>query len=66
MIAIRETGPLSVRCILQGAKAKPHTILEKSIKDSSLRRGYGDQAANMLAGRGERTASGDKHTEQYT
>ncbi len=35
-IAIRETGTLSIERIKQGAKAKPHTILEKSIKESSL------------------------------
>lgn len=43
-IAIRETGGLSIKRIAQGAKAKPHTILEKSIKASSLKDKYGDGA----------------------
>jgi len=49
VIAVRETGPLSVKRIKEGAKAKPHTILEKSIKESSLASGYGEQAQEMLA-----------------
>lgn len=49
VIGVRETGPLSVKRIKQGAKAKPHTILEKSIKGSSLAKGYGDNAPAMLA-----------------
>jgi hypothetical protein len=47
-IAIRETGPLSIKRIAQGAKAKPHTILEKSIKESSLKKGYANQAKTIL------------------
>ncbi|BDA66013.1 hypothetical protein RIVM261_085800 [Rivularia sp. IAM M-261] len=47
-IAIRETGPLSIKRIAQGAKAKPHTILEKSIKESSLKKGYEDEAKDIL------------------
>ncbi|MFJ2863878.1 hypothetical protein [Kitasatospora sp. NPDC087314] len=40
-IAIRETGEYSIRRIAEGAKAKPHTILEKSIKPASIVRKYG-------------------------
>ncbi|MBT2411711.1 hypothetical protein J7I94_14235 [Streptomyces sp. ISL-12] len=40
-IAVRETGEHSIRRIAEGAKAKPHDILEKSIKPSSVRRAYG-------------------------
>lgn len=40
-ISIRETGGLSVKRIAEGAKAKPHTILEKSIKESSMVKAYG-------------------------
>ncbi|QLE45116.1 hypothetical protein FD723_32765 (plasmid) [Nostoc sp. C052] len=47
-IAIRETGPLSIRRIAEGAKAKPHTILEKSIKESSVKKGYNNQAQEVL------------------
>lgn len=53
-IAIRETGTLSIKRIVQGAKAKPHTILEKSIKTSSLKdiykgEGEAEQAEQKLA-----------------
>ncbi|MFE6054074.1 hypothetical protein ACFQ6N_25255 [Kitasatospora sp. NPDC056446] len=40
-IAVRETGEYSIRRIAEGAKPKPHTILEKSIKPSSVRSRYG-------------------------
>ncbi|MFD5462832.1 hypothetical protein ACFWIQ_08375 [Kitasatospora sp. NPDC127059] len=40
-IAIRETGEYSIRRIAEGAKAKPHTILEKSIKPGSVEKKYG-------------------------
>ncbi|MFG3228061.1 hypothetical protein ACGF07_25210 [Kitasatospora sp. NPDC048194] len=40
-IAIRETGAFSIRRIAEGAKAKPHTILEKSIKPGSVEKKYG-------------------------
>ena len=42
--SIRETGALSINRIQQGAKPKPHSILEKSIKESSLAKAYGQQA----------------------
>lgn len=41
-IAVRETGEYSIRRIEEGAKAKPHTILEKSIKPASVDKKYGD------------------------
>lgn len=40
VVAIRETGTLSIKRIKEGAKAKPHTILEKSIKPSSINGKY--------------------------
>ncbi|MFF2073536.1 hypothetical protein ACFVXG_02140 [Kitasatospora sp. NPDC058162] len=40
-IAVRETGEYSIRRIADGAKAKPHTILEKSIKPASVGKKYG-------------------------
>ncbi|NUP42948.1 MAG: hypothetical protein HOY76_39495 [Streptomyces sp.] len=40
-IAVRETGAYSIRRIAEGAKPKPHTILEKSIKPSSVEKKYG-------------------------
>ncbi len=42
-IAIRETGKHSIKRIGEGAKAKPHTILEKSIKESSIKNVYGEE-----------------------
>ncbi len=36
IFSIRDTGKLSLDRIQEGAKPKPHTILEKSIKESSL------------------------------
>jgi len=48
VIAIRETGPLSIRRIQEGAKAKPHTILEKTVKQSSIQNVYGAQADHVL------------------
>ena len=47
-IAVRETGPLSIKRIAEVAKAKPHTILEKSIKESSLKRGHENNATEVL------------------
>ncbi|WP_414621864.1 hypothetical protein [Calothrix sp. CCY 0018] len=47
-IAIRETGALSVKRIAEGAKAKPHTILEKSIKKSSVERYYKNNASEIM------------------
>lgn len=41
-ISIRETGTYSINRLAQGARAKPHTILEKSIKESSMKNCYGD------------------------
>ncbi|MFI2608257.1 hypothetical protein [Kitasatospora sp. NPDC018619] len=40
-IAVRETGEHSIRRIAEGARPKPHTILEKSIKPSSVAKKYG-------------------------
>ncbi|MFJ5924864.1 hypothetical protein ACIQF6_19900 [Kitasatospora sp. NPDC092948] len=46
-ICVRETGALSIARIAEGAKAKPHTILEKTIKKSSLAVKYKDDPAVM-------------------
>ncbi|HCS12792.1 MAG: hypothetical protein COS82_06675 [Zetaproteobacteria bacterium CG06_land_8_20_14_3_00_59_53] len=48
LFAVRETGAASIKRLREGAKAKPHTILEKSIKKSSLEAAYGAQAATFL------------------
>ncbi len=42
IISVRETGSLSLARIEQGAKPKPHTILEKSIKADSLKEFHKD------------------------
>ncbi|MEU2835352.1 hypothetical protein ABZ667_43460 [Streptomyces lavendulae] len=47
-ICVRETGAASIQRISEGTKPKPHTILEKSIKDSSLKAKYGDPAAAII------------------
>lgn len=44
-IAVRETGEFSVKRIAEGAKPKPHTILEKSIKPSSVKKEYGREGS---------------------
>ena len=49
IIAIRETGALSIKRIEEGAKAKPHSMLEKSIKESSVRKGYEKNVDGVLA-----------------
>lgn len=51
IVAVRETGPLSIKRIKEGAKAKPHTILEKSIKESSLAKAYGVENAQQKLAR---------------
>ncbi|MFF5717174.1 hypothetical protein [Streptomyces buecherae] len=43
-IAVRETGEYSIKRIAEGAKPKPHTILEKSIKPSSVEKEYGHKS----------------------
>lgn len=45
-IAVRETGEYSIKRIEEGAKPKPHTILEKSIKPSSVHKEYGQGSQN--------------------
>ncbi|MEV7603071.1 hypothetical protein AB0O91_37455 [Kitasatospora sp. NPDC089797] len=48
-IAVRETGVYSIKRIGEGAKAKPHTILEKSIKPGSVEKKYqADEAERVL------------------
>lgn len=49
IIAIRETGSLSLSRIQQGAKPKPHSILEKSIKAGTLKKYYGDVYKNTTS-----------------
>ncbi|MEM9000612.1 MAG: hypothetical protein AAGB24_10140 [Bacteroidota bacterium] len=50
-LAVRQTGELSLQRIEMGAKAKPHTILEKSIKSSSLRKKHPKISAYLDAGK---------------
>ncbi|MFJ4806890.1 hypothetical protein [Streptomyces murinus] len=47
-ICVRVTGEPSIRRIAEGAKPKPHTILEKSIKGSSVKAKYGGRAENVM------------------
>lgn len=47
-LSIRETGLLSIHRIKQGAKAKPHSILEKTIKKSSLDKVYKEDGQKRL------------------
>jgi|GEM_PF-5185161 len=47
VFSVRETGDLSIKRLKEGAKPKPHTILEKSIKDSSLKKAYGEEVAKQ-------------------
>ncbi|MFE3865859.1 hypothetical protein ACFXPT_36400 [Streptomyces goshikiensis] len=49
-IAIRETGRSAINRIADGAKPKPHTILEKSIKMGSIEKAYpGDVVDEVLS-----------------
>lgn len=45
VIAVRETGAPSIMRIAQGAKAKPHLILQKSVKPDSLKKLPGGASA---------------------
>ncbi|WP_139276699.1 hypothetical protein [Spirulina major] len=47
ILSTRDTGSLSLDRVKEGAKPKPHTILEKSIKKSSLEK-YHPEAAEAL------------------
>ncbi len=47
-LSIRETGVFSLFRILQGAKAKPHSILEKTIKPGSLSKSH-PELSDLLA-----------------
>lgn len=47
ILSVRDTGKLSLDRIEEGAKPKPHTILEKSIKESSLAK-FHPEAAEAL------------------
>lgn len=46
---VRETGYESIKRIQEGAKPKPHTILEKSIKPKSVKNGYPDNFEEIMA-----------------
>ena len=47
ILSVRDTGKLSLDRLEEGAKPKPHSILEKSIKESSLAKAH-SEAANAL------------------
>jgi hypothetical protein len=47
-ISVRATGKLSIKRIEEGAKAKPHTILEKTIKRSSVEAKYTSEAGEVI------------------
>lgn len=48
-ISVRESGSYTIKALGEGAAAKGHNILEKTIKPSSLKAVYGDGAEAMLA-----------------
>ena len=48
-VSIRESGASTLRCLALGAAAKGHDILEKTLKDSSVRSAYGDRAEEIMA-----------------
>ncbi len=50
ILSVRDTGNLSLQRINEGAKAKPHTILEKSIKESSLATAHPEAAKALKEG----------------
>jgi len=47
-IAVRETGTYSIKRLAEGAKPKPHTILEKSIKPGSVKKAHGAESDQVL------------------
>ncbi|VVP23672.1 hypothetical protein PS865_04002 [Pseudomonas fluorescens] len=47
-ISVRESGSYTIKALGEGAAAKGHNILEKTIKPSSLKAVYGDGAGAML------------------
>ena len=50
ILSVRDTGKLSLDRVEEGAKPKPHTILEKSIKPSSLQKQHPEAAAALKSG----------------
>jgi hypothetical protein len=51
ILSVRDTGSFSLDRIKEGAKPKPHTILEKSIKKSSLAKFHPEAAQALSEGR---------------
>lgn len=47
-ISVRESGSYTIKALGEGAAAKGHNILEKTIKPSSLKAAYADGAEAML------------------
>jgi hypothetical protein len=50
ILSVRDTGSLSLDRVNEGAKPKPHTILEKSIKESSLKKFHPEAAEALQKG----------------
>jgi hypothetical protein len=50
ILSVRDTGKLSLDRIKEGAKPKPHSILEKSIKESSLVKAHPEVAEALKSG----------------
>ncbi len=50
ILSTRDTGKLSLDRLQEGAKPKPHTILEKSIKESSLAKAHPEAAEALRKG----------------
>ncbi|WP_274718973.1 Insecticial toxin [Xenorhabdus bovienii] len=47
-VSFRAAGKPTLEALSQGAAAKGHDILEKTIKQSSIEKAYGDQASDVL------------------
>jgi len=50
ILSVRDTGKLSLDRLEEGAKPKPHSILEKSIKESSLAKAHPEAAEALKSG----------------
>ncbi|MGL4269608.1 MAG: RHS repeat-associated core domain-containing protein [Plesiomonas sp.] len=48
-MSVREAGTYTISALREGAAAKGHNILEKTIKPSSLKSAYGKDAGSVLA-----------------
>ena len=47
-VSVRESGSYTINAVGEGAAAKGHNILEKTIKPTSLKSAYGERAGALL------------------